>query len=402
MRAPPHPNSILLLRVSSEHSFNQPATSQGGPSSQGVSAAAQRARGICSYTFELLYSSAPLPRTPTHAPHTRSLSPIPPRIHTNSASPPAATVHALLVSASLPRYPPKRRSAPLASVQTSTSRLQRIAIAIVALMFPALSAPLMQPVSPDQRHFTECSRACRKNRTHSAKISLRTISRIKVSPLSPNSAAKCRLLLEYVCSPRQKSLRDHRGTVGTSIVIPVALIFVGLPVIHSTSRSPANTLPTVNSPFTCSKSLESASHHLARRPRKPAFSAGIIPGSPAGSAAHRPLILLNNLRGSGPLTRRRAGYSGGLVNAIASRATHAKITVIGVHTEVGEPAADVSNRVPAFDDGSTDRTAEVIQKYERRWLLDPAGEPGLYAAECRLARSSGEVMGWLNSSDLLQ
>src|SRR6267378_7176897 len=57
-------------------------------------------------------------------------------------------------------------------------------------------------------------------------------------------------------APAKNRPRDHLGTRSTSIVIPVALILVGLPVIHSTSRSPANTLPTVNSPFTCSRSLE--------------------------------------------------------------------------------------------------------------------------------------------------
>jgi glycosyltransferase involved in cell wall biosynthesis len=56
------------------------------------------------------------------------------------------------------------------------------------------------------------------------------------------------------------------------------------------------------------------------------------------------------------------------------------------------------------DDGSTDRTVEIIRKYEREvscWFSQ--ANQGLYAAlNAGFARSSGEVMGWLNSSDLLQ
>ena len=56
------------------------------------------------------------------------------------------------------------------------------------------------------------------------------------------------------------------------------------------------------------------------------------------------------------------------------------------------------------DDGSTDRTVEIIRKYEREvscWFSQ--ANQGLYAAlNAGFARSTGEVMGWLNSSDLLQ
>ncbi len=56
------------------------------------------------------------------------------------------------------------------------------------------------------------------------------------------------------------------------------------------------------------------------------------------------------------------------------------------------------------DDGSTDRTAEIIRIYEREvscWLSQ--ANQGLYAAlNAGFARSTGEVMGWLNASDLLQ
>jgi hypothetical protein len=56
------------------------------------------------------------------------------------------------------------------------------------------------------------------------------------------------------------------------------------------------------------------------------------------------------------------------------------------------------------DDGSTDRTPEIIAKYKRAvtcWVRQT--NQGLYAAlNAGFARSSGEVMGWLNSSDMLQ
>ena len=56
------------------------------------------------------------------------------------------------------------------------------------------------------------------------------------------------------------------------------------------------------------------------------------------------------------------------------------------------------------DDGSTDGTQEIIRKYKREmthWFSQP--NQGLFAAlNAAFARSSGEIMGWLNSSDLLQ
>ena len=56
------------------------------------------------------------------------------------------------------------------------------------------------------------------------------------------------------------------------------------------------------------------------------------------------------------------------------------------------------------DDGSTDRTSEIIRKYEphlSQWFHQP--NRGLFGAlNAGFARSSGEIMGWLNSSDLLQ
>ena len=56
------------------------------------------------------------------------------------------------------------------------------------------------------------------------------------------------------------------------------------------------------------------------------------------------------------------------------------------------------------NDGSTDGTVEIIRKYERAmscWFSQ--SNQGLYAAlNAGFARSTGEIMGWLNSSDLLQ
>src|SRR5258708_21310795 len=56
------------------------------------------------------------------------------------------------------------------------------------------------------------------------------------------------------------------------------------------------------------------------------------------------------------------------------------------------------------DDGSTDGTVEIIRKCERKvscWFSQ--ANEGLYAAlNAGFARSTGEIMGWLNSSDLVQ
>jgi len=56
------------------------------------------------------------------------------------------------------------------------------------------------------------------------------------------------------------------------------------------------------------------------------------------------------------------------------------------------------------DDGSTDGTVGIIRKYEREvscWFSQ--ANQGLFAAlNAGFARSTGEIMGWLNSSDMLQ
>src|SRR5262249_33883627 len=55
------------------------------------------------------------------------------------------------------------------------------------------------------------------------------------------------------------------------------------------------------------------------------------------------------------------------------------------------------------NDGSTDATVEIIKKYEQHlagWINQ--SNRGLYAAlNAGFARSTGEVLGWLNSSDML-
>jgi glycosyltransferase involved in cell wall biosynthesis len=55
------------------------------------------------------------------------------------------------------------------------------------------------------------------------------------------------------------------------------------------------------------------------------------------------------------------------------------------------------------DDGSRDSTVDIIRKYESKlagWFSQP--NQGMYAAlNAGFARSTGEIMGWLNSSDML-
>jgi len=56
-----------------------------------------------------------------------------------------------------------------------------------------------------------------------------------------------------------------------------------------------------------------------------------------------------------------------------------------------------------IDGGSTDGTADIIRKYESQisgWLSQP--DNGMYDALNKgFARTSGEIMGWLNASDML-
>ena len=56
-----------------------------------------------------------------------------------------------------------------------------------------------------------------------------------------------------------------------------------------------------------------------------------------------------------------------------------------------------------MDGGSTDDTVDIIRKYERQyhfWMSEK--DNGLYDALHRgFQKSTGEIMGWLNSDDLL-
>lgn len=56
-----------------------------------------------------------------------------------------------------------------------------------------------------------------------------------------------------------------------------------------------------------------------------------------------------------------------------------------------------------IDGGSTDNTVDIIKKYEQHityWISEK--DNGLYGAlQCGFQKSTGEIMGWLNSDDLL-
>jgi glycosyltransferase involved in cell wall biosynthesis len=88
-----------------------------------------------------------------------------------------------------------------------------------------------------------------------------------------------------------------------------------------------------------------------------------------------------------------------LVTAVFNGAEYLEATIRSV----------VEQRYPnleyiVVDDGSTDGTAEIIRKHEGAVSCCIRQEnQGLYAAlNAGFARSTGEIMGWLNSSDLLQ
>ena len=88
-----------------------------------------------------------------------------------------------------------------------------------------------------------------------------------------------------------------------------------------------------------------------------------------------------------------------VVTAVYNGAEYLEATIRSV-VEQGYPNLEYI----VVDDGSTDGTVGIIQKYERYvscWLSQ--ANAGLFAAlNAGFARSTGEIMGWLNSSDLLQ
>jgi glycosyltransferase involved in cell wall biosynthesis len=54
------------------------------------------------------------------------------------------------------------------------------------------------------------------------------------------------------------------------------------------------------------------------------------------------------------------------------------------------------------DDGSTDLTPEIIKKYEKHLAWQRQENAGMYAAlNAGFAKSTGEILGWLNDSDKL-
>src|SRR5262245_34693324 len=57
-----------------------------------------------------------------------------------------------------------------------------------------------------------------------------------------------------------------------------------------------------------------------------------------------------------------------------------------------------------IDGGSTDGTLDIIRKYERQisgWISEP--DNGMYDAINKgFARTSGEIMGWISATDMLQ
>jgi glycosyltransferase involved in cell wall biosynthesis len=88
-----------------------------------------------------------------------------------------------------------------------------------------------------------------------------------------------------------------------------------------------------------------------------------------------------------------------LVTAVYNGEEYLEATIRSV-VEQGYPNLEYI----VVDDGSTDGTVEIIRKYERAvscWFSQT--NQGLFAAlNAGFARSTGEIMGWLNSSDLLQ
>lgn len=88
-----------------------------------------------------------------------------------------------------------------------------------------------------------------------------------------------------------------------------------------------------------------------------------------------------------------------LVTAVYNGETYLEATIRSVLNQ-GYPNLEYI----LVDDGSTDRTPEIIRKYSP-FLAASLRQPnqGLFAAlNAGFARSTGEIMGWLNSSDFLQ
>ena len=88
-----------------------------------------------------------------------------------------------------------------------------------------------------------------------------------------------------------------------------------------------------------------------------------------------------------------------MVTAVYNGEIHLEETISSI-LEQGYPNLEYI----IIDDGSTDRTSEIIKKYERHiawWTSQP--NQGLYASlNTGFSRSTGEILGWLNDSDMLR
>jgi glycosyltransferase involved in cell wall biosynthesis len=86
------------------------------------------------------------------------------------------------------------------------------------------------------------------------------------------------------------------------------------------------------------------------------------------------------------------------VTAVRNRARYLEETIRSV-VQQGYPDLEYI----VVDGGSTDGTVDIIRKYEEHftsWISEP--DSGVYEALNKgFARSTGEIMGWLNASDLL-
>src|ERR1700737_2025419 len=87
-----------------------------------------------------------------------------------------------------------------------------------------------------------------------------------------------------------------------------------------------------------------------------------------------------------------------LVTAVYNGETYLEATIRSILNQ-GYPNLEYI----IVDGGSTDGTVEIIRRYEKHlacWFTEP--KQGVYAAlNAGFARGTGEIMGWLNASDLL-
>jgi len=86
-----------------------------------------------------------------------------------------------------------------------------------------------------------------------------------------------------------------------------------------------------------------------------------------------------------------------MVTAVHNGAAHLEETICSL---LDQRYPNLEYRV--VDDGSTDRTPEIIGKYKKHLAHRRQENAGMYAAlNAGFAESSGEILGWLNDSDKL-